>query len=99
MRGKTKTRISRGVRINPTHHVIEVATELITKAKGYTAVTKVVPGRIAQVRSGERRLAVRIVQAGLKIIVRGSTSLQEFYIYTADQAEVEALLKADWKSS
>ena len=75
--------------------LIGVAVPLIKKAEEMPEVEKISPGFIKATpgSKGKRGMKFTPVQGGLKIIVRGNSSIQEIWIYTNSPIEVQKKLQ------
>ncbi|MBI4281149.1 hypothetical protein HY628_03050 [Candidatus Uhrbacteria bacterium] len=79
----TKRGLLKGAKVSSRHStVIGDAEEIFAFIKGLPEVKKIVLGMILPVRTVERRIKIKIIPAGLKLVVYGSDGLQEFYVHT-----------------
>jgi hypothetical protein len=67
--------------------LIDVARPIVKTAEGLDCVTKIVLGLIQQAKGTavSKSLKILNVQAGLRLKVRGSKTVQEIFIYTRDR--------------
>lgn len=79
--------------------LIEAAVGIVRTARALACVTKISLGKITQVvgRTAERRLKIMNVPAGLFVKVRGTKTLQELFIYTADQRTATQAITAAFR--
>jgi len=73
--------------------VIESAQPIVDRLKKEIHVTKIVLGPIKSVRSGLQRVKITEVQTGLKIVVRGTASIQTLFVYTKNTQYVKNLIE------
>ena len=96
----TRKGLLKGSKFNGRHTtVIAVAHPLIRAANDDSEVTKIVVGVIVPTkggRSGQRRLKISQIKAGLELRVRGNSSVQTFYVYTSTPKETEDALNVAW---
>ena len=76
--------------------VIEAAIPIVDTAKKLPQVSKIVLSEIVPIRSGPMRLRFAPVPAGLRMVVRGPSAQQLFFVYTSDPTGVEQALYAAW---
>ena len=76
--------------------IIEHAGPVLAEAKKLSEIRRVVLGRIESAHSSGRSLKFKPIPAGLKMIVRGPNSLQEFFLYSANPEYVQNRLLAFW---
>ncbi len=75
----------RGSKVRGKHSTMTpCAQEVILFCKRLAAVSKIVPGQIKPISTGTRHLKFTPIPGGYKIVVRGSTNIQELFIYTKD---------------
>ena len=82
--------------------VIEAAEDLMKMLNRSELVKKIVIGIIKQKvgkNASQARYKIQPNGAGLKLVVNGSKTVQEFYIYTDDQPALEAEIAAIWVKS
>ena len=72
------------------------AALVIETAKKHLQVTNVVPGMIRRKGGGRRALKIETLPAGLRVIARGSDSVQLIWVYTSAQASVGQTIKEAW---
>ncbi len=96
--GRKQRGIYGGRKMSNTHStVMPEAAKIVVKAKALIVVTKVVTGDIVSVRpGGVRRLKFLPLRAGVKVVVRGSNSQQDIYLYTKDVSAVQQELVTYW---
>ena len=88
--------VLRGRKVRSKHSTFSPeAAFVIETAKKEPGVTRVVPAQITG-RGGKRSIKIQRVQAGLKVVVRGSTGAQVIWVYTSDQNSIEQMLKEAW---
>jgi hypothetical protein len=82
-----------GGKISRSHSTVtEAALRLVTQARRNILVEKILLGPIRPCRSSgtRQRIKVHYLVAGLRVTVRGSTTIQDIYLYTADRKAVAA---------
>lgn len=88
----------RGSKISAKHStVIDEAIPLVLFIKEIPEVSRIILGEIVVLKVGERRLRLVPVQAGFRIVVRGSTAQQTFFVYTADPFGTQKSIEQFWK--
>jgi hypothetical protein len=75
--------------------VILAAVSVVEAARALDEVSKVVLGIIKPIhgRSAQQSLKVVVIDAGLRIKVRGPNSVQQLYIYTTDPRGTEEVIQ------
>ena len=92
-----RSRVLGGPKINNAHStLIRAAEAVVAVAKRDARVTRVILGKIVPRSGGERRLKIRQVPAGLKLVVRSGGELQEFFVYTSEPEAVRTALQEAW---
>ncbi len=77
--------------------LIDAAQPVVKAAQRHSDVTKVRLGIIEQVgKTNTMRIKCHPLKAGLRVVVRGSTTTQEIWVYCAAEAQerVQAALEA-----
>ena len=88
-----------GGKITGSHTTVTEATGIVVDAASRRPeVTKIVLG-VIQSKRGSRRLKTFDIAAGLRVTVVSTGSIQELYVYTADQRATAAALHAAWPGS
>jgi hypothetical protein len=65
--------------------LIDAARPLVAFVNGLPEVKRISFGRIeAGVRGGRQKIKIKDINGGLRIDVRGSTSIQELYVYSSE---------------
>jgi hypothetical protein len=73
--------------------IIEAACPVVDAAVKAEEVRRIVPGFInVNIGTGRHHIKFQPITGGLKVKVRGSSSLQEIYIYSSDPARTEQVL-------
>mgnify|MGYP001558843746 CR=1 FL=1 len=74
--------------------VIPEANEVVRALRGADFVRKIVVSEIRHASGGgaKRRIKITPIDAGCRVTVRGSSAVQEFFVYTNNRAAVETLL-------
>ena len=86
-----------GKKITKSHStVIKAANKLITKLIKSPLISKVSIGQIKVIGSAPQKIKIIEQPAGLKLIVRGSTSIQNFFIYTNKKSIATELINSLW---
>ena len=76
--------------------LIDAAAPLVDYLQGREEVSKISLGMIKNIGKGQPGLKFHTVVGGLKVVVRGNVSLQEFVVYTVDPETVRReLLRID----
>lgn len=89
----------RGNKFSDSHQTyIPESEEILRVAKGLDAVSKIVLSVIVPVKTGNPRMKIVPIQAGIKCVVRGRTAQQDFFIYTREPAVVTGFLEGVWKT-
>ena len=86
-----------GKKITASHtSIIDAAFPVVAAAEKLPQVTKISLGIIKQVGKsrGQHRIKLLPIFGGWKITVRGSSTVQEIYVYTDDSAGTRAALEA-----
>ncbi len=82
--------------------VIEPAETLIKVLNNSDLVYKIslgfIKNKAGKGGSGHVRYKLHKNGSGLKLVVSGTGTVQEFYIYTNDMAQVKALIEDNWNS-
>ena len=89
----------RGPKFNGKHTtLIAPAFSMVELLRDDERVTKIVIGVIKPRKGGGVSLKAVPIEAGLRIMVSGPSSVQQFYAYTSDPAGVSAALENLYKS-
>ncbi len=89
-----------GKKITRSHtSVIDAAKPLISCIEQSMYVTKISLGIIKHIGTGKPNLKFHPITGGVKVVVRGNTSIQELFIYTQDVGRVTLLLKENFTLS
>jgi hypothetical protein len=86
-----------GKKITTSHtSIIDAAIPVVEAAERLPQVTKISLGIIKQVGKsrGQHRIKFLPIIGGWKVTVRGSSTVQELYIYTEDAAGTKAAMEA-----
>jgi hypothetical protein len=73
--------------------VIDDAVLILRKAKALPEVSKIVLGEISRCRPGNPHIRFSPIPAGLKLMVRGKTAVQIFFVYTTDPTTTQRSLE------
>jgi hypothetical protein len=85
----------RGPKFNGKHStVIAPAFSVIELLRDDSRVTKIVIGVIKPRKGNGTGIKAVPIEAGLRLMVSGPSSVQQFYAYTAEQEGVKAALEA-----
>ncbi len=85
----------RGPKFNGKHStLIAPAHAMIELLRDDSRVTKIVIGIIKPRKGSGISLKATIIEAGLRLMVSGPSSVQQFYAYTSDPEEVKTALEA-----
>jgi hypothetical protein len=76
--------------------VIRDAVQLLQKAKSLPEVSKVVLAVISPCHPGKPHLRFTPIPAGLKLMVRGRTAVQNFFVYTTNPTTTQRSLEEEW---
>jgi hypothetical protein len=76
--------------------VIQDAVLLLRKAKSLPHVSKIVLAEINRCRPGEPHLRFAPIPAGFKLMVRGRTAVQIFFVYTTNPTTTQQSLEEEW---
>ncbi len=88
----------RGNKFSDSHQTyIPEAEGVLKVAKDLDSVTKIVLSVIVPVKTGNPRLKILPIQAGIKCVVRGRTAQQDFFIYTKDATGATTRLEDAWE--
>jgi hypothetical protein len=93
-----KTGLLAGSKVSGRHSsVIDEATIVVQTAQALSDVTKIVISIILP-KAGSRtpRVDFTRIPAGLKLIVRGTTATQQFFVYTNNPDGVERVIADAW---
>jgi hypothetical protein len=77
--------------------LIDAAHDVVKAARRVASVTNMTFGVIEQVKGSavNKRLKIEDIPAGLRVVVRGSKTIQELFIYTTNRQETaKAITKA-----
>ena len=86
-----------GKKITKSHStIIKAADKLITKLIKSPLIGKVSIGQIKVIGAGPQKIKIIEQPAGLKLTVRGSTSIQNFFIYTDQKSATTGLINSLW---
>ncbi len=94
----SKPRLLAGAKVNDRHSTITSEGEIVVQAaQSLSEVTKIVIGIILP-KAGSRapRIDFTRIPAGLKLIVRGTTATQQFFVYTNNPDGVERAIADAW---
>lgn len=86
-----------GKKITATHtSIIEAALPVVEAAERLLEVTKISLGIIKQIgiSRGQHRIKFQPITGGWKLTVRGSSSVQEIYIYSESAVDTKNSLEA-----
>lgn len=83
--------------------VIKPAEKLIKALAGNDQVNKIVISMIKNHGSkggqgGPARIKITSINAGMKLTVKGSATVQEFYVYTNDMKGVQEFIIEKWQT-
>ena len=93
----SRKRVLKGRNVSAKHSTFSREAALIIEtAKKHTQVTNIVPGMIRRRGGGRRALKIRTLPAGLCVVVRGSDSVQDIWVYTSARDSVEQIIKEAW---
>lgn len=102
MKHHTPKKLLAGPKISTSHQtVIPDAKVLVMAAKELSCVKKVVPSVVSSMRPGKTHIKFIPIQAGVCLQVRGVNSVQIFFIYTTDIADIAIVqnrLSTVWKT-
>lgn len=88
----------RGSKFSGNHStIIDQAIPAVAAAKESTSVTKIGLGVITPVRPSQPHIKFTEVSGGVKMQVRGTNSVQIFWLYTVEPTTVIAEITAKWK--
>ncbi len=73
--------------------IIDAAEPLIKAGSKTSLVSKMSLGIIKHIGTGKPGLKFHPITGGIKVVVRGNTTIQELYFYTQEIEKVKALLK------
>jgi hypothetical protein len=88
-----------GKKITTSHtSIIDAAVPLVEAAERLPEVTKISLGMIKQVGKsrGQHRIKFLPIFGGWKITVRGSSTVQEIYIYTENATNTKTAIEAEF---
>lgn len=87
----------RGPKFSDSHQTfIPEAEGVLKAAKDLDSVSKIVLSVIVPVKTGNPRMKIMPIQAGIKCVIRGRTAQQDFFIYTKDAGLTMRCLEAAW---
>lgn len=93
----SKPRLLAGRKVNKRHSTIISEGEIVVQAaQSLSEVTKIVIGIIFPKASRAPRIDFTQISAGLKLIVRGTTATQQFFVYTKNPDGVERVIADAW---
>jgi hypothetical protein len=72
--------------------IIDAARPLLQAAEKSEHVTKISLGIIKNIGTGKTGLKFQPTTGGMKVVVRGNTTIQELYIYTKEVEKVTKIL-------
>jgi hypothetical protein len=74
--------------------MIDAAVPIIKSIEKMREVTKVSLGMIKNVGTGQRKLKFKPINGGICVFVRGSTCVQEVFIYTEIPSETQRKIES-----
>lgn len=90
-------KVLRGAKVGRRHTTFIPHSEVVIQtAKAIPEVSKVVLGRVAQVRSAKSFMRTERTKTGIKVVVRGSAAWQQLFIFTTEPDMVANRLKQAW---
>ena len=91
--------VLRGAKISNRHStVIDAARPIVERTRKLPEVTKIVVSEIRPSGSKEMRLVLTPVPAGLRMVIRGPSAQQLFFIYTRDREKAMQTLLLAWET-
>lgn len=72
--------------------IIDAAEKIVDFANESPEVSKIILGVIKQIGNGKQKVKSTIIPAGLKLKIRGSTTVQEIFIYTNNPEKTKKTL-------
>jgi len=86
-----------GKKITKSHStVIKAANKLIINLAKSPLISKISIGQIKAINTAPQKIKIIEQPAGLKLTVRGSTSVQNFFIYTDQKSATNELINSLW---
>lgn len=79
--------------------VIDAAKKIIKFLANQSLVNKISIGEIKAISNGPKRLKISNSPAGIKLMIRGSNSIQYFFIYTTEIEKAKLLINDFWKKN
>ena len=76
--------------------VIQDAVPLLRKAKSLPEVSKIVLGEISNCHPGNPHMRFTPIPAGFKLMIRGRTAVQIFFVYTINPTTTQRTLEEEW---
>ncbi len=76
--------------------VIGDAVLILRKAKVLPEVSKIVLGEISRCRPGDPHIRFNPIPAGFKMMIRGRTAVQNFFVYTINPTTTQKLIEEAW---
>lgn len=91
-----KKHLLRGKKFNSSHSsVIDAAIAVVELAKDQPEVSKISLGMIRSgLPPGKHKIKLLPIQGGWKVQVRGSTSVQDLYVYTSSPEKTQKTLQS-----
>jgi len=88
------SKLTLGGKITNSHSSLtETAEKLVAKAIKFEFISKISISTIAHVGGGRKSLKFLPITGGIKAVVRGSGSVQDIYIYTANPEKTKTELE------
>lgn len=88
-----------GKKISKSHStVIDAAIEIIDICKKIREIEKIGLGTIKQIGVGTPRIKFQELSGGLKMIIRGRVTMQDFYLYTKSPSHIQTILSERFAS-
>ena len=88
-----------GKKISKSHTtVIDAALGIIDVCSKVKEIEKIALGTIKQIGVGTPRIKFQDLSGGLKMIIRGRVTMQDFYLYTKSPEQVKTILTEKFAS-
>ena len=94
----TRKKLLGGRRKTSAQHttLIPPVSKLLSKIQNLPGIEKIQPGPVAHIGSGEKRLRMQHVTAGLQLIIFGEGAKQLVFIKTGSSEDLAVGIKAVW---
>lgn len=76
--------------------LIDATEKIVDRASELPEVTKIVLGIIKQIGNGKRNVKFTDIPAGLKLNIRGNTTIQEVFIYSSNPIKTKKELQKNF---